>query len=179
MHLRHLLVAAFALGLLACQPNVFPVEVSGGTTIQGDPSPVPGLLNAFPGIGSFNNIDFGQSQEFQNQGVTKDQVSSVKPSHITLKITSPETQDFSFLENLQFYAKAGDEEVLVADKYGIDKLDLKAPNPVLEMDVKDAELQPFVTAPSMSIVVRGRGHLPPQDTKLEATVGLDVTINVF
>ncbi len=168
-----------ALCFAGCGANVFPVEVTGETTIDGDPSPLPGLLNVFPGISSFGNIDFSQTQEFQNQGVTKDDVDSVKMSHVHLKIASPDTQDFSFLEQLQFYARAGDEEVLVAEKFGIDKLELKAPNPVLELEVKDVELQRFVVAPSMSIVVRGRGRYPPQRTRLEATVGFDVAVKVF
>lgn len=174
-----LVLLSASLFVTACQPNVFPVEVKGETTIQGDPSPLPALLGAFPNIGSFSNIDFNQSQEFQNQGVSKDQVDSVKPAFIRLKITSPETQDFSFLQSLQFYARANDQEELIADKFGIDKLGLKAPNPVLELDVKDVELQPYITAPSMSIIVRGNGRLPPQETKLEATVGLNVAVKVF
>lgn len=178
--LRLLSALSAAVLLAACQPNVFPVEVKGETTVEGDPSPVPGVLNAFPNIGSFSNIDFNQAQEFQNQGVTKEQVKSVKPAFVRLKILSPDTQDFSFLESLQFYARANDEEVLIAEKLGIDKLGLKAPNPVLEMDVQqNAELQPYITAPSTSIIVRGRGRLPPQDTRLEATVGLNVEIRVF
>ena len=178
MQLRTVVLVPALMALSACGANVFPVEVSGETTIAGDPSPFSALLGAF-NIGSFANIDFNQTQEFQNQGVTKDQVESVKTDYIRLKIISPETQDFSFLENLQFYARAGDQEVLVASKSGIDKLGLKAPNPVLELDVTDAELQPFVTAPSMSIIVRGKGRMPPQDTRLEANVGLNVTVKVF
>ncbi len=178
MQLRTVVLAPALLALTACGANVFPVEVSGETTIAGDPSPLGNLLGAF-NIGSFASIDFDQSQEFQNQGVTKDQVESVKTSFVRLKIISPETQDFSFLENLEFWAKVGDQEVLVAEKQGIDRLGLKAPNPVLELDVTDAELQPYVTAPAMSIVVRGKGRMPPQDTRLEATVGLDVTVKVF
>ncbi|MBX5482996.1 MAG: hypothetical protein IRZ16_14315 [Myxococcaceae bacterium] len=169
-----------AVALSACNPNVFPVEVQGETTIPGDPSPIPGLLNAFPGIGSFANIDFNQTQEFQNQGVTKDQVRSVHVDHVQIRILSPETQDFSFLENLQFFASAADQELLVAEKFGIDKLGLKAPNPVLELDVKkDVDLAPFVTAEKMSIIVRGKGRMPPQETRLEATVGVNVEVTIF
>lgn len=180
MQLRHVLILFPLLSLLACQPNVFPVEVNGETTVPGDPSPLPAVLNVFPAIGSFSNIDFNQSQEFQNQGVTKDQVNSVRMSFARIRIVSPDTQDYSFLQQLQFFARAGDEEVLVAEKFGIDQLGLQPPNPVLELEVKpDAELQPFVTAPSMSIVVRGNGRLPPQNTRLEATVGVNVEIKVF
>lgn len=179
MQLRHLALAPAVALLAACNAG-FPVEVKGETTVQGDPSPIPGLLNAFPNIGSFSNIDFNQTQEFQNQGVTKDQVQSVHMDHVQIRIASPDTQDFSFLENLQFFARANDQEALVSEKFGIDKLGLKAPNPVLVLDVKeDVDLAPFVTAPSMSIVVRGRGHLPPQDTRLEATVGVNVEVKVF
>ncbi len=178
------LLAGFALlssaaALTGCGANVFPVEVKGEATIDGDPSPIPGLLNAFPGISSFGNIDFSQSQEFKNQGVTKEEVDSVKPTFVRLQIVAPDNQDFRFLEQLQFYARAGDNEVLVAEKLGIDRLDLKAPHPTLELDVKDVELQPYVTAPSMSIVVRGRGRQPANRTRLEATVGFDVAVKVF
>lgn len=184
MHLRPFAFAPVASLLLlfaaGCGANVFPVEVKGETTIPGDPSPLPGLLNAFPNIGSFSNIDFNQSQEFQNQGVTKDQVDSVKMDQVELRIVSPETQDFSFLENLQFYARAADQEVLVAEKFGIDKLDLKAPNPVLVLDVKkDVELAPYITAEKTSIIVRGKGKQPPQETRLEATVRVNVAVKVF
>ena len=163
--------------LTGCEANVFPVEVKGETTIPG--SPLPDVLTAFPAVGSFSNIDFNQSQEFQNQGITKDQVKSVRPEYVRLRILSPDTQDFSFLQSIQFFAKVGDTEALVAEKRDIDTLGLTAPYPVLSLDVSNVELQPFVTAPSMSIVVRGNGRQPPQDTKIQAEVGLKVAINLF
>src|SRR5215211_2497257 len=168
MQLRNLLLLTpAALALVACEPNVFPVEVKGESTIQGDPSPIPGLLTAFQPIGSFTNIDFNQTQEFQNQGITKEQVKSVRPDYVRLKILTPDTQDFSFLDWIQFYARAGDlEDVLVAEKHDIGQLGLKAPNPVLSLEVSQEELQPFVTARSMSIVVRGSGNFPQEDTKI-------------
>lgn len=165
--------------LAGCGATVFPVEVKGEATIEGNPSPLPALLDVFPGISSFGNIDFAQSQEFKNQGVRKEDVDSVKPTSVRLQIVSPDDQDFRFLEGLQFYARAGDREVLVAEKQGIDKLDLKAPNPTLELEVQDVELQPLVTAPSMSIIVKGRGRQPAKSTKLEATVRFDVAVKVF
>lgn len=177
--MRLLILPLVAL-VLACQPNVFHTEVKGTSTIQGDPSPVSGLLNAFPAMANFSNIDFSQNQDFKNQGVSKDQVSSVKIDSIKLKITDPATQDFKFLESMAFSASTdGQPTVLVADKSGINQLTLPTPNPTLDMDVKDVELQPYVTAPKMNIDVSGKGRLPPQDTTLEATVGLRVEIKVF
>ncbi|HZA51568.1 MAG TPA: hypothetical protein VE549_12565, partial [Myxococcaceae bacterium] len=65
------------------------------------------------------------------------------------------------------------------EKHNIGTLGLRAPHPVLNLDVTGAELQPFVTAPSMSIVVRGNGRQPPQDTKIQAEIGLKVEIRLF
>src|SRR3954451_12423 len=97
-----LCLLALAALLVACQPNVFHTEVKGTSTISGDPSPVAGLLNAFPGVSNFSNIDFNQNQDFKNQGVSKDQVQSVKIDSVKLKITSPNNQDFSFLSSMKF-----------------------------------------------------------------------------
>ncbi|MFL5319466.1 MAG: hypothetical protein ACJ790_07395 [Myxococcaceae bacterium] len=175
-----LLVLCAAAMLCACQPNVFHTEVKGSSTIQGDPSPIAGLLNAFPGVSNFSNIDFNQNQDFKNQGVSKDQVSSVKVESVKLQITSPNDQDFTFLTSMKFDASTdGKPAVTVAQKDGIDKLNLPAPNPTLDMDVTNAELRDYVTAPNMSINVTGNGRLPKQDTTLEATVGLRVEIKVF
>lgn len=176
--LRSSLFAA-ALLLTGCGANVFKTEVKGETTISGDPTGLQGLISVFPAIGSFTNIDFNQNQDFKNQGVSKDQVESVKVESITLKIVTPADQDFGFLESLEFFAHAGDDEVQIASKSGINTLNLAAPNPVLNMDVKDAELQPFVTAPQMTISVKGKGRYPPRDTRLEATVRLRVEVKLF
>lgn len=177
MRRRTLLAAAVALGTLGCQANVFRTEVKGETTIEG--SALGGLLNAFPTVAGFTNLDFDTNQDFKNQGVTKDQVNSVKVESIQLKILAPNDQDFSFLESLQFVARSGDRETLVAEKTGISQLALPAPNPVLVMDIKSAEIRDHVVAPSMSIIVRGKGRQPPQDTQVEAKVGLAVEVKIF
>lgn len=173
-----LLPVCALLSLVACAPPTFLAEVKGETTIQAAPSGVFTLLEAFPAIGSFSSLDFDQNQDFQNQGVSKDQVSSAKLHSLELKILSPADQDFSFLDTVEFYARTGDREVLVASKRNIASLGLAAPNPVLVMDVENVELQPFITAPSMSISVRGKGRLPPKEVRLQADVKLDVQVRV-
>lgn len=173
--------ALCALG--ACAPPPFTVALKGETTVRGDP--LMGTLGALPPVGAFTNLDFDRNQEFQNQGVTKDMVSSVRPRAVRLRVASPDTQDFGFLDSIAFYARAGTCtsgpcEVLVAEAKDIGRLGLKAPNPVLSLAVNhDAELQPYVAAPSMSIVARGSGRMPPQDVRLEATVELDVQVQAF
>jgi len=177
MRTRAILLGLGASVLVACQPTTFSTTVTGQTTVRGDP--LGALFSAFPPVGSFANLDFSANQDFKNEGVSKKQVTSVKATEVKLKILSPNDQDFRFLESLAFYARTGDHEVLVADKVDIARLDLSAPNPTLKMDVKGAELQPYVTAPSMTIVVRGRGRSPPQDTRLEASVTLLVEFKLL
>lgn len=179
MRLASLLPVCALFSLMACAPPSFVAEVKGETTVPGDPTGISVLLDAFPAIGSFTNLDFDQNQDFQNQGVTKEQVSSVKLRSLRLQVLAPADQDFSFLDTLEFYAKTGDREVLVAQKKNIASLGLKAPNPVLSMDLEDVELQPFITAPSMSISVRGRGRKPSKDVRLQADVQLDVEVRLL
>lgn len=173
------LAAGALLGLLAagCEPGTFYADLQGETTVRG--SPLPDVLNAFSPIGPFTNVDFNANQDFQNAGVTKDQVGSVTVSFFSLKITSPSTQDFSFLDAISFYAKAGDTEALIAGATGIASMGLHAPNPELILDLEPVELQPFVTAPAMSIVVRGSGRIPPADTTLQANVKLKVGVKML
>jgi hypothetical protein len=179
MRLPSLLSVCALLSLVACAPPSFVAEVKGEATVPGDPTGISTVLDAFPAIGSFASLDFDQNQDFQNQGVTKEQVSSARLKSLQLKVLSPADQDFSFLDSLEFYAKAGDREVLVAQKKNIASLGLKAPNPVLDMDLMGAELQPFLTAPSMSISVRGKGRKPSKEVRLQADVKLDVQVRLL
>jgi hypothetical protein len=176
MRLVFLLSMCALLALAGCAPLQFTAEVKGETTIPG--SLLPGVLDAIPGIGSFTTLDFDQNQDFQNQGVTKEQVASAKLKSLQLKILAPSDQDFSFLDELVFFARAGDREVKVASRSNISQLELAAPHPVLEMKLEDEELQPFITAPSMSIVVRGKGRMPPKEVRLQAVVKLDVQVKL-
>lgn len=175
-----LLFSAWAcLGLLACAPASFDTELKGETTVPAGPPGVSSLLNAFPAIGSFAGLDFNQNQDFRNQGVAKDEVSSVKPKSIELRLLSPDDADFTFLDTLEFFAKAGDQEKRFARKQDISQLNLPAPNPVLRMEVEDVELQPFIAAPSMSIIVRGKGRMPEQEVRLQAVVVLKAEVDLL
>ena len=168
-------LAGVLIMLVACGPPTFVAEVKGETSVPAAPlGEVLPPLDAFPAIGSFNSLDFNQNQDFQNQGVTKDHVASAKLESFQLKVLAPADQDFTFLDTLEVYAKAGDRERLVASKQNISTLNLKAPNPVLKLEPLDVELQPFLAAPSMSLSVRGKGRMPQKDVRLQADVKLQV-----
>jgi hypothetical protein len=179
MRLASLIPAWAFLTLVACSPTSFDTELKGETTVPAGPPGVTTILNAFPAIASFAGLDFNENQDFKNQGVAKDEVSSVRPKSIELRLLSPSDADFRFLDTLEFYAKAGDKEERFANKQDISRLDLRAPHPVLKMEVEDLELQPFIAAPSMSVLVRGKGRLPEQEVRLQAVVVLNVKVDPF
>ena len=163
--------ALFAL--VACAPPSFEVELKGEAVVPAGDGGTP--LDAFPAIGSFTNLDFNQNQDFQNQGITKEQVTSARLVSFQLKVLAPADQDFTFLDSLECYARAKDQERRVAFKQNIASLPLKTPSPVLSLDLEDAELQPFITAPSVSLLVRGKGRMPSSEVRLQADVKLEVT----
>ncbi len=171
-----LLVLFAALLLPACGANVLTTSVKGQGTVQGDPTHILGALNAFPGLSGFSSIDFNQDQEFKNQGVKKENVVSVKITALRLNILSPSSGDFRFLDSLEFSAKAGGSEAVIGGKTGIAQ---EQPSRTLILDVRDVELQPYVTAPSMTVTTSGKGRYPAQETTLEAQLDLRVEWKLF
>lgn len=157
----------------ACSPLTVGTEVKGEAVVLGNP--MQGALNIFPTIGGMNDLDFNNSREFMQASITRANVSAASVESVSVKILSPSDQDFRFLETLQFVARAGDKEEIFAERSGVKDLGLEAPSPTLAMDVKLVDLAPFVSAPIMSIVMRGKGTQPPNDTRLEVKVKLRVS----
>ena len=177
--LAPLLLAAGLAGS-SCTPNAFEVTLDGQTTVNGDPASAGSVLTRIPAIGSFASINLAASDAFQQNQITADSVRSLQVTSLDIQIVNPDTQGFDFLDELHFIAAAGSQEKEVAGKTGISGLGLDAPNPTLALDVDPtAELRDFLGAPSVSIIARGSGRVPPQDTTLQATVKLKVVLKVF
>lgn len=170
------IAAALALPLLGCGPITFTTEVKGEGVVPG--SVLGGVLTAFPALGSLAAINFDENQDFKSNSATRERVSSLKVETFTLKILEPSNQDFSFLDQLQVFGKAGDEEILIAEKNGIAGLNLPPPNPTLTLDVTNNELVTLLAAPQLSIVLRGKGRQPALDTRLEARAKVRVGLKL-
>ncbi len=162
------------LALCACGPLGFTTEVKGEGTVPGS-GVLGGVLTMFPQLNSLSNIDFNQNQDFKNNNAQRSQVTSVLLQKLTLRIASPTTQDFSFLDSVQFVARTGENEVVFAQKTNVASAKLTAPTPTLVLDTLNVDLAEYVRASTMSIVMRGTGRQPPQDTKIE----VDAVFNVF
>ena len=120
-------------------------------------------------------FDITQSQEFRNQGYTKDQVDSVRMKRFTLTITSPQGADFDFIDSIAFYAESdGLPRVLVAE---LDPVPDGQSEIILDVNT-EVELQPYVIAESMTITTEATGLRPEQETTVDANVVFDVDIAV-
>jgi hypothetical protein len=121
----------------------------------------------------FDNVDF--TQEFANQGVSKGQVDSVRLKSFTLTVKAPADGNFDFIQSLAFFAEAdGADRVEIASMSDI-------PKGVKELHLivnADAELEPFVVAPSMRITSEVSGSRPAEDTTVSADVVLDVDVHI-
>ena len=167
------LSSALIFVLAGCGPLTFDTEVKGESVIPGNALAPP--LNVFPSLGGLSDLDFNANREFQSHAVTRDRVTSVAVESVTFKLLSPSDQDFTFLNTVQLVARAGDKEVVFAEKLDIVDLPLPAPNPTLSLDLKAVDLTPFVTAPIVTVIMRGKGKQPPKDTRLEVKVKLRVS----
>ncbi len=171
-----LVAAALGLALSGCGANVLTTSVKGQATLEGNGGVLGGVLSSFPGISGFTAIDFSQDQAFKNQGVKKENVTSVKVTAMRLDILSPTSGDFRFLDSLEFTAKEGASSAIIGGKTGIAQ---ETPSRTLVLTVQDVELQPYVVAPSMTITTSGKGRPPSQDTTLEAVIDLRVEWKLF
>ncbi len=173
---RHAVFSLATVSFMACGPIPFSTQLKGEAVIAG--SPLGGVLNVFPQLGAFSNLDFDQNQDFKNNDATRARVKTMKVTAFSLRILSPTDQDFTFLDTIEFVVKSGDQEQKIAGKTGIRGLRLPAPNPTLTLDLVDVDLAAFVQSPTMTIISRGTGRQPTQDTRVEATVKFTVGVGL-
>jgi hypothetical protein len=168
--LRRFLSAVALVGLCTCGIHIHPT--ADGSAVVPAATVVDQLLGAVAFAG-LDKIDL--TEQFQNQGVTKDEVSSVVLSSMTLSIQSPQGETFDFLESLSFTAGApGLPDVEIAH---LDTVPKGATSLDLDID-PSVELAPYVVAPSMSITTQAMGSKPSQQTTLAAHVVFDVDANL-
>ncbi|GAB4510343.1 MAG: hypothetical protein Tsb0020_27450 [Haliangiales bacterium] len=174
---RYLLLAM--LGAIATCDSLDNV-----TLVVRDESVVPrrSVLEELLGSISFaglDNFDISETQEFENQGYSKDQLDSVRLERFSLIITDPlgepEDINFDFLSSIRFYVETeGLPRLLIAE---LDPI----PTEVQDIDldvIPGVELQPYAIAPSMQITTSVNGMRPAQETTILAEVTFDVDIAV-
>jgi len=166
-------LALLSLGALATCQNIdnFEVAVGGkGTIPKGNL--IDELLSAV-NLDELQSVDL--TNELKNQGVTKEDVDSVRLLRFSLSIEGPPGATFDFLESITFYVET--QGVPRAVLARIEAVPAGATE--LTLDVEEAlELKPYVVAPSMKITSEVKGTRPDQDTTVRADLALDVDVTV-
>jgi hypothetical protein len=172
--MRRSLIVLLTLPLVMCSGiDNFQVDQKSQAFIPGATALEQLLGNV--SFAGFDNFDITQNAELKNQGVTKNQIDSVKLSRVTMTVVEPASgQDFTFVTSLKFFVEApGLPRALIA-KGG----PFPAGALTVELDLEDVELKPYATAESMNITTESNGEKPGQDTTVEAVILLDVDVNV-
>lgn len=138
--MRNLVIgmAAFVL-LLACDKidelTKFDITYKSEVTI-------PGTVGVDLPFDIFTpDVETNSESEFEVNDTRKDLIEEIRLTELTLKITSPEEADFSFLESIEIYIYAEDlDEIKIAEKTDIDP----DTGDVLDMDVIDVDLQEYI-----------------------------------
>ncbi|MBI3179112.1 MAG: hypothetical protein HYZ27_05585 [Deltaproteobacteria bacterium] len=156
-------------------------DVDNFDIVESSSTQIPGctvacqVLSTLP-FADFGAMDLTQNEELENQGVSKDQIDSVKVTDLVLTVTDPPGQDLTFIETIEFrVSAAGLSEKVIAQG---------GPFPAgltqVHLNVLDVELKPYASAESMTITTEtGPGsEMPPQSTTVEATITLSVDVNV-
>lgn len=167
-------LAAALLAMATCSGlDNIDVEATGEAVIP-ERTVLDELLGnvAFAGFGNF---DISQTQEFQNQGYTKDQIDSVRIVQLTLEIADPAGASFDFLDSVRFSVEA-DGLPAIEIAY-LDSVPAGSNELALEV-ASDVDLRPYVVAPSMQITNDATGRRPAQETTVRATAIFDVDIDV-
>ncbi len=98
------------------------------------------------------SIATNSSEIFQNNKTRSDLIQSVKLSQLTLNITSPQGQTFSFLQNVSIYISSDSlPEVEIASKQNIPA----NVGDTLTLDVTNVELQNYIKASEIKMRIAG------------------------
>jgi len=166
----HVLAPALlgAVASVGCVPIVaFDVPLSAETTVEGG-GVIEQFLDAF-GFGDFANVELSSTDEFENNDVRREQVTSARLTALTLTIAAPQGADFDWLDEIAFSVSSDDQPTVEVASGSIADDAVAA-----TLDLEDVELAPWVRAPSFAITTDVTARRPPQDT----TVRVDLVFAI-
>ncbi|WP_373046781.1 hypothetical protein [Vulgatibacter sp.] len=169
-----LLALGIALALPACDSlDTFEVPVEGTAQIPGSPLgsvPIDNLPLEIPGL---NNFSFEKS--FKDNGISADDVESVKLTSLVFGVTEPEGGTIDFLQKIEVFAEAdGVEKRKIAEKSSIPDGATS-----VSLDVMDVEFKPYAVAKNLAITTIVSGRPPTHDTAVRARAVFEVNAAVF
>ncbi len=170
-----LAVVVVTLGLgTACGPPqvTFDVPVTAETTVEGA-GLIDDVLGAF-GFEDFGAIDLEETQEFQNQDVRREQVTSARLTTLNLTIVSPQGANFDWLNSLSFSVGAD----------GLDKIELASKDiddgqSAVALELVDVDISAYVRGERMAITTAANARKPPDDTTVQVDLNFKISAEAF
>jgi len=157
-----------ALTLLMATSCGSPVSFTVTQTSDSQVQPCPLGVVSITGLGfaQFADIKLTETTEFKNNGVRAEDLESVKLQSLDLRVVNPAGTELGYLDSVSFFAEApGQPRVLVADHTGF-----PAGHGVVQFDVKDVNLQPYLAAEKFTMTTEIVAHGCPFATQdLRAT----------
>lgn len=122
-------------------------------------------------------VQTSSKQAFQNNNTEAKYVKEAKLTELKLSITSPQSQTFSFLNEINIYISAPNQpEVLIASKTAIPATIGKE----LYLDVKGVNLKPYIQGDTYSIRSEAKvDEVTTQEVRIKADMHFSVTADVF
>lgn len=122
-------------------------------------------------------IQTSSKQAFANNNTEAKYVKEAKLTELKLSITTPQSQTFSFLNEIKIYISAPNHpEVLIASKTNIPATIGRE----LLLDVQDVNLKPYIQGESYSIRTEAKvDEVNSQEVKIIADMHFSVTADVL
>ena len=176
----HALLAVALLGTVvtgcgADQVDNFNVTIEDEAEVPGA-SAVDLVLGMFPQLDGFTRFDISQSQTFQNQDHSPDDVDSVVLESLTLAVVAPDGQDLSFLGSVDVVIESeGLPPQLIARQEEFPEGATEVSFDTLNRDIKDYVLAQEGTA-TINVMDSQR---PERATTIRVVAVFDVDVDVL
>ena len=124
--------------------------------------PIPGLTS----------LDFTDEQAFKDNGISKNDINSMKLSTMRLSAAAPDGANLDFFDKIEIFVESPEEERRkIAEKQQI-------PDGVSEiaLDTLDVELKPYVEDLTLTTIVSGRPPRVDTTVKLRAVFEVNAAI---
>ena len=165
MKIKSVIVLLLVTMLFGCNKlKHIPFDYSYHKSIDVPGGPIPSFTESFSFVLP-TNID----SIMQANGTKPSLLESAKLSALTLNITNPSGQNFSFINSISVYVVDGSNEYLIAHKYNV-----STTSPTLDMDIDNLELKPYLTAQNMTLKTIGTTNA---GTTVDMTIYYDLKIH--
>lgn len=159
-----------AVGWLACQSDLFHIEVSEQSKATVEQGTVLEDLIGDLGFDEFVSMDITAAEELQNQGVAPGDIQEVYLTALTL--SAGDGLDLSFLHSMELYVESpGLEKVRVAWQDTFPEGES-----TVEFNLDEVDLTEYVVSQSVTITTEVDAQRPEEDTEVTAKFTLDVGV---